>query len=88
MKECYQLKEILPQTNCFRRKGSVPCDENDCLVEKGIQETKTTSLTTISLMLHSRCRISSLSSDNQQYYSRPDIKDWEKLPQQPLPDSK
>ncbi|KKQ59463.1 MAG: hypothetical protein US80_C0011G0022 [Candidatus Daviesbacteria bacterium GW2011_GWA2_38_17] len=73
LKECYQLKTE-QQTPCFIKAGSKPCSGNDCPVANRIQELTASgtavSIQLFNLMLHSICRISSLSFDNREYRQR------------------
>lgn len=72
-KECYQLKIEQP-TPCFVKAGSKPCSGDDCPVADRIQELNTNgsavSDSLLKLILHSICRISSLSMDNAEYIQR------------------
>lgn len=72
-KECYQLKTE-QQTPCFIKAGSKPCSGDDCPVANRIQELSANdtavSNSLFNLMLHSICRISSLSFDNWEYRQR------------------
>ena len=74
-KECRQLKVDMP-TPCFRRKGRRSCSGDDCLVESRVEELGYDSPGMVELLLHSRCRISSLSQDNAEYLERDDVEGW------------
>ena len=72
-KECYQLKRPEP-TFCFTQAGSVSCQEDDCLVENRTRDLQSKGITVsqewTELLLHSKCRISDLSTDNAEYRQR------------------
>lgn len=71
-KECWQQK--MPSTPCFREAGSYPCESSGCTVEDRIKDLQADgSIVTegmVKLLLHSVCRISSLSPDNDEFRVR------------------
>lgn len=76
-KECWQLKK--GPTPCFTKKGGVPCSNPTYLVQESIDRylsnkrrkgSKRIDPGLIALLLHSVCRISSLSSDNAEYRNK------------------
>lgn len=69
-KDCRQTNYPEDQTPCFKRAGSLPCTSPGCPVKETIEEKGITNADTIRLLLHSRCRISSLSQDNGEYIKR------------------
>lgn len=72
-KECWQQKVENP-TPCFIAAGSQPCINEDCTVTDRIDELKKQgteiSANFLELLLHSVCRISSLSPDNEEFRQR------------------
>lgn len=71
-KTCWQEK-VETATPCFYRGGGVPCSEDDCLVDKRIKNiggVDKVSTAFLNLLLHSCCRMSSLSKDNSEFLER------------------
>lgn len=72
-KECWQLKAQRP-TPCFELAGNKPCEAEGCPVTLRIKEIEQhgveVSLGHMNLLLHSVCRISSLSLDNIEFRQR------------------
>ena len=72
-KECWQMKVEKP-TPCFVLAGSKPCTTEGCPVTIRIEEIRLHGVgvepTHLNLLLHSECRISSLSRDNQEFKQR------------------
>lgn len=73
MKECIQLTLPKP-TPCFKIAGGTPCITPGCPVKDMMGELKREQLKVdelwIGLLVHSRCRISSLSQDNGEFRER------------------
>lgn len=74
LKECYQ--EMFPtlKTPCYKKVGEIPCVEKGCLVKDMIEELNRkkieVNISFLTLLLHSTCRISSLSPHNKEYLQR------------------
>lgn len=73
-KECYQEMNPELKTPCYKKAGGIPCVAEGCLVKDRIQELKLKKIEVdvsfLVLLLHSTCRISSLSADNMEYLQR------------------
>ncbi|OGG07801.1 hypothetical protein A3D05_01095 [Candidatus Gottesmanbacteria bacterium RIFCSPHIGHO2_02_FULL_40_24] len=73
-KVCYQnIREIGP-TSCYIKAGSSPCVTEGCPVEDEVinvlESGHTPSDSLIQIYLHTRCRLSSLSTDNKEFFKR------------------
>ena len=73
-KVCYQNIRNIGPTSCYIKAGNSPCETEGCPVEEAIvrilEQGLTPSDDLIWLLLHSRCRLSSLSPDNQEFLKR------------------
>lgn len=73
-KECYQETYSHLKTPCYKKAGGTPCITNGCPVGDEIDKLKKKKILVdtsfLVLLLHSTCRISSLSSDNNEYINR------------------
>ncbi|MBU1117344.1 hypothetical protein KKD37_00010 [Patescibacteria group bacterium] len=69
-KICWQLAYLPEKTPCFKMAGNSPCDADDCLVEKAIEEIPCIYQDLILRLCHSKCRISCVSEDNQEFLIR------------------
>jgi len=71
---CWQRDFLETPTNCYIKVGNYPCETEGCPVDNAIDELEiggyrvTTEV--IELYCHSRCRLSSLSTDNSEYNKR------------------
>lgn len=75
-KECYQLEHPDKQTDCFKLAGRVACSKDGCPVKDAIA---TSALLRSFIhpadrqsfiecnLLHQACRMSNMSSDNEEY---------------------
>lgn len=74
LKECYQEKYPELTTNCYKLVGSIPCESNGCPVKDRIEELNAKGIKVdtsfLVLLLHSTCRISSLSPNNYEFLQR------------------
>lgn len=73
-KECLQIISTAGPTPCFMKAGSIPCETPGCPVQDRIEELRQDKVRIdgwwSEMLLHSRCRISSLSKDNQEFKER------------------
>jgi hypothetical protein len=73
-KECWQLRNLKEPTPCFQKAGGFPCSATSCLVEQRIQGLELKGIEIDGwwkqILPHSVCRMSSLSTDNQEYLER------------------
>lgn len=73
-KKCWQIDFLPISTPCFKKAGNVPCKTLGCLVDDKIQELKKNGVDItddwIELLCHSRCRLSRLTQDNEEYLAR------------------
>lgn len=70
-KECYQITNPQMQTPCFKYAGGQPCAADGCPVKDRIKYFKQLGTDiNLAILLHSACRISSLSPDNHEYLLR------------------
>lgn len=72
-KECWQLKVVDP-TPCFKKAGRAVCANHGCPLSDRLEQLKERGVEVDSahlrLLLHSTCRISSLSADNFEFLKR------------------
>lgn len=74
-KYCWQIDYLSEPTFCFKRAGELPCKEEGCPVTDKIEELEAEGIRVgldwiQNMLVHSRCRISSLCSNNQEYLER------------------
>lgn len=70
-KFCWQTDYLAEPTPCFKKAGGTACETPGCTVSDRLTEIGGASdPQLIILMCHSRCRISSLSQDNGEYFER------------------
>jgi len=62
------------KTPCYKKAGGIPCLTESCPVKDRITELKLKRIeldvSFLVLLLHSTCRISSLSADNNEFLQR------------------
>lgn len=73
-KECYQEMNPELKTPCYKTAGGTPCVADGCPVKDRIMELNLKKIKVdtsfLALLLHSTCRISSLSADNIEFLQR------------------
>lgn len=73
MKECLQL-EVDKPTPCFVKAGNMPCVTEGCTVKDRINELSSWDIDPpndfAELLLHSQCRMSALSEENDEFIER------------------
>jgi len=73
-KICYQNIVGIGPTPCYIRAGNHPCETPGCPVGDRVlkiyESGRKPSDYLILLLLHSICRLSSLSGDNQEFFKR------------------
>lgn len=73
-KECYQEMNPQLKTPYYKKAGGIPCVADGCPVKDRIMELNLKKINVdvsfLVLLLHSTCRISSLSADNSEFLQR------------------
>jgi len=70
-KYCWQVDFLPEPTPCFSEAGSIVCESDGCSVSDRIEQLNiVVTLEWIELLCHSKCRISSLSVENNEYLLR------------------
>lgn len=73
-KFCWQLDVLSKPTSCFKKAGNLPCSNPDCLVINRMLELMGDGFKVDKwwevFLIHTRCRMSSLSDDNFEYKER------------------
>lgn len=71
VKECYQASHPETWTPCFKKSGERTCSGETCLVSERItalmKKRVKVDINFVMLLLHSTCRMSSLSQDNEEF---------------------
>lgn len=68
--KCWQIRHPNEQTACFRNAGRIPCSSDNCLVEDAVNSGGIVDLDSIKPLLHSECKMSSVSKDICEFAQR------------------
>lgn len=73
-KYCYQIDYLSKPMRCFIHAGNTPCESPGCPVDdeaRSLQENHVPiTLEQVRLSCHLTCRVSSMSTDNDEYLAR------------------
>ncbi|MBT6899184.1 MAG: hypothetical protein HOA24_04310 [Candidatus Pacebacteria bacterium] len=68
--KCWQIRHPDEQTACFKNAERMPCSPDNCFVEDAINSGGIVDLDSIKPLLHSECRMSSVSEDIYEFAQR------------------